>query len=80
MAGRKPKDKSGNPRTGTTIRLSERDRFYIAALIEQYYGDNDTEILRAGLKLLVKQAQREGKVPEPPKRAPRDIPSAADDD
>jgi hypothetical protein len=80
VAGRKPKDKSGKPRQGHTIRLSERDEFYIQALIEQYYGDNHTEILRAGLKLLVKQAQRAGDVPEAPKRLAKDIPPAADDD
>ncbi|WP_135212335.1 hypothetical protein [Vitreimonas flagellata] len=80
MAGRKPKDKSGKPRQGHTIRLSERDEFFIAALIEQYYGDNHTEILRAGLKLLVAKAQRDGKLPEPHKRRPEQIPPAADDD
>lgn len=80
MAGRKPKDKSGKPRQGHTIRLSERDEFYIAALIEQYYGDNHTEILRRGLGLLVHQAQREGKIPAPAKRDAGSIPPAADDD
>lgn len=80
MAGRKPKDKSGRPRQGHTVRLSERDEFYIEALIEQYYGDNHTEILRAGLKLLVRQAQKDGKIPEPPKRDAKEIPPAADDD
>lgn len=80
MAGRRPKDRSGKPRKGTTIRLSERDEFYIQALIEQYYGDNHTEILRNGLKLMVRQAQRDGKLPEPPKRLAKDIPPAADDD
>ena len=47
--GAETKDKGGKPRQGHTIRLSERDEFYIEALIEQYYGDNHTEILRAGL-------------------------------
>lgn len=80
MAGRKPRDRSGKPRKGTTIRLSERDEFYIQALIEQYYGDNPTEILRTGLKLLVHKAQGEGKIPEPPKRSHKEIPPAAEDD
>ncbi len=80
VAGRKAKDPGGKPRKGTTVRLSARDEYFIQALIEQYYGDNHTEILRAGLKLLVKQAQDEGRVPRPPTRSASTIPPAAKDD
>lgn len=68
-------------RKKTSVRFSQRDEWFIAALVEQaIYGDNATDVLRYGLRLLIKKAQDEGRIPKAPKRSHEEIPEADPDD
>lgn len=62
--GRRPKI---TRRKKTSVRLSQRDEWFIDELIKQViYGDNATEIVRHGLRLLVKKSQDEDRLPRAP--------------
>jgi Arc/MetJ-type ribon-helix-helix transcriptional regulator len=76
--GRPPK--SQKPRPTTSVRLSERDRWCIEALIEQDYGEDATDIIRQALRMFVRQAQRDGRLPQIPMRSVTDIPPPDGDD
>lgn len=64
----------------TSVRFSKRDLWYIAALVEQDYGENTTDVARRALWDLVKKAQAEGRLPRTPTRSAEDIPAPEDDD
>jgi Arc/MetJ-type ribon-helix-helix transcriptional regulator len=74
--------KGRKPRKNTTLRLSERDEWFIEALKEQViYGETATEVIRTALHLLIEKAQTADKrIPVPPKRSAKDIPPAASDE
>jgi Arc/MetJ-type ribon-helix-helix transcriptional regulator len=64
-------------RKKTSVRLSQRDEWFVGELIKQaIYGDNATEIIRHGLRLLVKKAQDENRMPRAQLASWDDIPLA----
>lgn len=48
------------------ITLSEREEWFLEALVEQYiYGETRADVMREGLRLLVGKAQDDGRLPRP---------------